>query len=158
MITGQERPCTRQQSNLSLSLWDAIPFTRCYGIRQMETACKTAAQTSLARLRYGRHDTSTCCWDSFPQYPHHWCCQERKWSFISPAGTRGNLQNIMTILSVGLQVFHNGVPVELLYQVRQNVWQVRPLFVHGEEREEKFCPHDTLSHLHTQPKSALTHP
>lgn len=51
---------------------------------------------------------------------------------------------------VGLQVFHNGIPVELLYKVRQNVWHVKPLFVTGLERDEIFKPHDTMTPLHTQ--------
>ena len=56
----------------------------------------------------------------------------------------------MTNLVAGLQCFHNGVPVELLYKVRQNVWHVKPLFVTGEERDEKFKNSDTISKLHTQ--------
>lgn len=56
----------------------------------------------------------------------------------------------MTNLVVGLQGFHNGVPVELLYRIRQNVWRVRPLFVTGVERDEKFKQSDTFTKLHTQ--------
>ena len=59
----------------------------------------------------------------------------------------------MTIstLQVGLQGFHNGVPVELLYRVRlPNVWLLRPLFVEGEDHEEIFVSGDTFTLLHTK--------
>jgi len=56
----------------------------------------------------------------------------------------------MTVLRVGLQIFHNGVPVQLLYQVKPQVWHVRPLFVEGIDRDEVFKKHDAISMLHTQ--------
>jgi hypothetical protein len=65
----------------------------------------------------------------------------------------------MIDLHVGMQVFHNGVPVELLYCVEAmpdhgssqayEKWKIRPLFVAGEDREAVFSPHDTISFLHT---------
>jgi len=59
----------------------------------------------------------------------------------------------MSHLTVGNQIFHNGIPVELLYRVansaKGNTWRVRPLFVDGPEREERFAPADRISFLHT---------
>lgn len=56
-------------------------------------------------------------------------------------------------LTVGNQVFHNGVPVRLLYCVKSftggEIWRVRPLFVAGPDREERFTSSDRLSFLHT---------
>ena len=48
---------------------------------------------------------------------------------------------------------HNGAAVELLYRVPKlegEVWRVRPLFVRGEDRNERFGPHDAVSELHTR--------
>jgi hypothetical protein len=65
----------------------------------------------------------------------------------------------MVDLNVGMQVFHNGVPVELLYcmeamQVHGSPapyerWKIRPLFVAEEDRDAVFTPHDRISFLHT---------
>ncbi len=55
-------------------------------------------------------------------------------------------------LSPGMQIFHNGTPVELLHQVKENKWLVKPLFVVGINRVETFNPHDSYSHLHSEPK------
>ena len=60
----------------------------------------------------------------------------------------------MAHLVVGNQVFHNGVPVQLLYRVARfpagETWQVRPLFVDEPDREERFICSDTFSFLHTR--------
>ena len=62
----------------------------------------------------------------------------------------------MAHLIVGNQVFHNGVPVELLYRVAQGVqgdtWRVRPLFVLEPERDDMFRPADRISFLHSSPR------
>jgi hypothetical protein len=64
----------------------------------------------------------------------------------------------MAHLIVGNQVFHNGVPVELLYRVAQGVqgdtWRVRPLFVVEPERDDMFRPADRISFLHISPRRA----
>ena len=60
---------------------------------------------------------------------------------------------VMTHLVTGSQVFHNGVPVQLLYRVALTpsgeTWRVRPLFVEEPEREERFTCSDAISLLHT---------
>jgi hypothetical protein len=62
----------------------------------------------------------------------------------------------MTHLATGNQVFHNGVPVELLYRVAQSpageTWRVRPLFVEEPEREDWFTFSDAISFVHTMKK------
>ena len=60
----------------------------------------------------------------------------------------------MTRPAKGLQTFHNGRPVELLYLVAADregqTWRVRPIFVADEtERDELFRAHDTLRPIHT---------
>lgn len=56
-------------------------------------------------------------------------------------------------LETGSQLFHNGVPVQLLYRTgrdrSQETWRVRPLFVEAPDREERFSRSDRLSFLHT---------
>jgi hypothetical protein len=56
-------------------------------------------------------------------------------------------------LVTGSQVFHNGVPVQLLYRINQEkryqTWCVRPLFVELPDRSERFYQCDRLSLLHT---------
>ena len=56
--------------------------------------------------------------------------------------------------TVGLQIFHSGNPIELLYRVGGNeleqVWRVKPLFVEGPERDEVIRSTDRCSRLHTQ--------
>jgi hypothetical protein len=56
-------------------------------------------------------------------------------------------------LEIGNQLFHNGVPVQLLYRVRSSksheTWRVRPLFVDGQDRNELFHASDIISFLHT---------
>jgi len=56
-------------------------------------------------------------------------------------------------LEIGSQLFHNGVPVQLLYRIGRNrrdeTWRVRPLFVDAPDRDERFSPSDCLSFLHT---------
>ena len=73
----------------------------------------------------------------------------------------------MVELNVGMQVFHNGVPVELLYRVEAmrvhgsaqsyERWRIRPLFVAEEDREAVFSPHDRISFLHTGRKANRRH-
>jgi hypothetical protein len=59
----------------------------------------------------------------------------------------------MTHLMVGNQLFHNGVPVQLLYRVAQSkrseIWRIRPLFIEAPDREDRFTPSDRISFLHT---------
>ena len=59
----------------------------------------------------------------------------------------------MAHLMVGSQLFHNGVPVQLLYRVarsrRSETWRIRPLFVEGPDREDRFTPSDRISFVHT---------
>jgi hypothetical protein len=56
-------------------------------------------------------------------------------------------------LEVGSQLFHNGFPVQLLYRINQEgqheTWRVRPLFVDGPDRNERFQQSDSVSYLHT---------
>jgi hypothetical protein len=60
----------------------------------------------------------------------------------------------MSELKVGDQIFHGGLPMQLLYLIASSEdeawWRVRPLFVAGEDRNERFGPHDVVSHLHTR--------
>ena len=65
----------------------------------------------------------------------------------------------MSDLRVGMQIFHNGRPVELLYRVDKlegygEIWKVKPLFVVEPERTELFEPHDLISFLHTKKAAA----
>ena len=50
----------------------------------------------------------------------------------------------MAHLMVGNQLFHNGVPVQLLYRVahskRSETWRIRPLFIEAPDREDRFTP------------------
>ena len=65
----------------------------------------------------------------------------------------------MLDLTVGMKVFHNGVPVELLHcmgtigprrsTTRRDMWKVRPLFVVENDREEMFMRSDRITFLHT---------
>jgi len=61
--------------------------------------------------------------------------------------------NAIPRLVVGSQLFHNGVPVRLLYLVGRNrlheTWRVRPLFVQAPDRDERFFRSDRFSFLHT---------
>ena len=56
-------------------------------------------------------------------------------------------------LEIGSQLFHNGVPVRLLYRLGRDksheIWRVRPLFVDAPDRDERFSRSDCLSFLHT---------
>ena len=60
---------------------------------------------------------------------------------------------VMTHLVTGSQLFHNGVPVQLLYRVALTpsgeTWRVRPLFVEEPDREDVFTRSDAISFLHT---------
>ena len=59
----------------------------------------------------------------------------------------------MAQLMVGNQLFHNGVPVQLLYRVahskRSETWLIRPLFIEAPDREDRFTPSDSISFVHT---------
>lgn len=59
----------------------------------------------------------------------------------------------MSDLRVGMQIFHNGKPVELLYKTDKladaEIWKVRPLFVVEPDRTELFEPSDPISFVHT---------
>jgi hypothetical protein len=63
-------------------------------------------------------------------------------------------------LVAGHQLFHNGVPVQLLYRIahskRRETWQVRPLFIEAPDREDRFTPSDRISFLHTMKAPAWT--
>ena len=60
---------------------------------------------------------------------------------------------VATHMEIGSQVFHNGVPVQLLYRVdhagSHETWRVRPLFVEAPDRNERFSSSDRISFLHT---------
>ncbi len=53
----------------------------------------------------------------------------------------------------GNQLFHDGVPVQLLYRVAHSkgreTWRVRPLFIEAPDREDRFTPSGKISFLHT---------
>ena len=56
-------------------------------------------------------------------------------------------------MTPGNQVFHNGTPVQLLYRIGQSeadeIWRVRPLFVEGPDRNERFRSSDRISFIHS---------
>ena len=62
-------------------------------------------------------------------------------------------QGSLAHLMVGNQLFHNGVPVQLLYRVahskRSETWRIRPLFIEAPDREDRFTPSDRISFVHT---------
>jgi hypothetical protein len=74
---------------------------------------------------------------------------------MEPDKVRSGFQEgqMMTHLAAGNQVFHNGVPVQLLYRVALSVcgetWRVRPLFVEEPDREDQFTCSNAISFLHT---------
>lgn len=55
----------------------------------------------------------------------------------------------------GMQIFHNGKPMQLLYLVDEmfgsQIWRVKPLFVEEPEHDEVFELHDRISFIHTSP-------
>ena len=59
----------------------------------------------------------------------------------------------MAHLTAGNQLFHNGVPVQLLYRIAYSkgseTWRIRPLFIEAPDREDRFTPSDRISFLHT---------
>lgn len=61
----------------------------------------------------------------------------------------------MSDLRVGMKIFHNGTPLELLYRKdhyqNMEIWRVKLLFVEPEEKDELFEPNDRVSFLHTTP-------
>ncbi len=64
-----------------------------------------------------------------------------------------NRADVIAHLQIGSQVFHNGVPVQLLFRIgleeRNEIWRVRPLFVEAPDRDERFSRSDSFSFLHT---------
>ena len=74
---------------------------------------------------------------------------------MAPDKGRKDFQDgqVMTQLMTGSQVFHNGVPVQLLYRVALSpsgeTWRVRPLFVEEPDRDHRFTHSDAISFLHT---------
>lgn len=56
-------------------------------------------------------------------------------------------------LAVGMQIFHKGTPMELLYRIYAvdygELWQVKPLFVEKDSHSEFFEPHDRITFVHT---------
>jgi hypothetical protein len=64
----------------------------------------------------------------------------------------------MRHLEMGNQLFHNGIPVQLLYRTdgdkEHETWRVRPLFVEAPDRNETFCSSDAISFLHTRRASS----
>jgi hypothetical protein len=67
-------------------------------------------------------------------------------------------KGVYMVPQVGLQCFHNGVPMELLYEVKKNIWKIRLLFVEGPDREEAFEKDVDLKPLHTQRSFAANRP
>jgi hypothetical protein len=71
---------------------------------------------------------------------------------------RGAIEKVITTAPkacvVGLQIFHNGKPIELLYRVGGDevgqIWHVKPLFVEGPECDVTIYATDRCSRLHTQ--------
>jgi len=59
----------------------------------------------------------------------------------------------MRHILIGNQVFHNGIPVQLLYRIRQSAagetWCVRPLFVEEPDRNVRFRSSDQISFVHS---------
>ena len=59
----------------------------------------------------------------------------------------------MPRLAIDLQIFHNGIPVQLLYRKSTRngcqIWRVRPLFIEQPDRDEEFRPADRITLLHT---------
>lgn len=57
-------------------------------------------------------------------------------------------------LTTGLQVFHNGTPIELLHMLTSStngeLWRVRPLFVEEPDRDVFILSSDRLRKLHSQ--------
>lgn len=62
----------------------------------------------------------------------------------------------MSDLCCGMQIFHNGKPVQLLYKTDSladsEIWKVKPLFVEEPDHTELFEPSDRISFLHTTQK------
>jgi hypothetical protein len=56
-------------------------------------------------------------------------------------------------LEIGSELFHNGVPVRMLYRIDQRkayeTWRVRPLFIEAPDRDERFSRSDRYSFLHS---------
>ena len=63
-------------------------------------------------------------------------------------------------MRIGLQIFHNGKPIELLCRIGgtelMQVWRVKPLFVEGPERDETIYASDRCSRLHSQTARIMT--
>lgn len=60
----------------------------------------------------------------------------------------------MTDLRIGMQIFHTGVPMELLYRKDHyqgmEIWRIKLLFVEPKEKDELFEPNDRISFLHSK--------
>jgi len=70
----------------------------------------------------------------------------------APGGVDGRHGAMRHILA-GNQVFHNGIPVQLLYRIRRSeveeTWCVRPLFVEEPDRNVRFRTSDRISFVHS---------
>lgn len=59
----------------------------------------------------------------------------------------------MSDLRVGMQIFHLGIPMELLYRKdhyqKMEIWRVKMLFAEPTEKDELFEENDRVSFLHT---------
>jgi hypothetical protein len=71
---------------------------------------------------------------------------------LAPSNSVGRDKAMSHILT-GNQVFHNGIPVQLLYRIRQSeadeTWRVRPLFVEEPDRSVRFRSSDRISFVHS---------
>lgn len=64
----------------------------------------------------------------------------------------------MSDLRVGMQIMHNGKPVELLYRTDAlegygEIWKVKPLFLAEPDRTELFEPGEIVSFIHGAKKA-----
>jgi hypothetical protein len=70
-----------------------------------------------------------------------------------PLGNSEGRDRAMSHIVTGNQIFHNGIPVQLLYRIRQfeadETWRVRPLFVEGPDRNVRFRSSDRISFVHS---------
>lgn len=61
-------------------------------------------------------------------------------------------------LRCGLQIMHNGTPIELLHIIGRNglneTWMVRTLFVEPQEFPRLIKPEDSVSRLHAKTMGA----
>ena len=68
-----------------------------------------------------------------------------------PLGNSEGRDRAMSQIVTGNQIFHNGIPVQLLSRIRQfeadETWRVRPLFVEGPNRNVRFRSSDRISFI-----------